>query len=183
MEVTRKDLETIIYGTQKGDSTIEIPGLAHIRVEPGMLVATDGRVLIVREVSHDAADRFEPFCVSVADIKGAIKANAELWETNGQAVELDPGDDFMARIGRKRVAKQDTVYPDWLRVLQKARKETRGAQIALFRPEVMMTALQGMKDIDVVEFRIWHKDRAVRLDGMTKDGRKVMSLVMPVVGE
>lgn len=181
MEVTRKDLETIIYGTLKEDSNTRPAGLEHVRVEPGMLVTTDGRVLIVREVPHDATDKFEPFCISVADIKGAIKANAELWKTNGQTVTLDPGDDFMARIGRKRVAKQDTTYPDWSKVLRRARKEKKGAQIASFRPEVMMKALQGMKDADVVEFRIWDKDNATRLDGMTKDGRKVMALVMPIV--
>lgn len=181
MEVTRKDLETIVYGTQKKDSTVQPAGLEYVRVEPGMLVTTDGRILIVREVAHDATDSFEPFCISVADIKGAIKANAELWGTNKQTVTLDPGDDFMARIGRKTVVKQDTTYPDWSRILRGARKETKGAQIASFRPEVIMAALQGMKDVGVVEFRIWDKDRAARLDGMTEDGQKVMALVMPLV--
>jgi hypothetical protein len=180
MEVTRVDLETIVYGVQK-EGEVKFTGLKYVRVEPGMLVATDGHVLIVREVPHDSDDQFEPFCISVADIKAAIKANAELWKTNGNFVKIDPGNDFMARIGRKSVAKQETSYPEWARVLKGARKETQGHQMAHFSPTVLMKALQGMRDSGVVELRIWKPDKAVRLDGMTEDGRKIMALAMPTI--
>jgi hypothetical protein len=85
----------------------------------------------------------------------------------------------MAGIGRKRVAKQDVSYPDWGRVIVK--KDKPGAKIASFNPEKLMRILKGMKDVSVVKMRIWDTSTAARLDGITEDGRKVMTLVMPIV--
>ena len=173
--MTQGDLETIIHGVGRGHSK---QALNYVRVEPGMLVATDGHILIVREVSHDGG-KFKPFCVSVDDVKGALRANAELWRTNGKSVKLDPGDDFMARIGCKTVAKQDASYPDWGRLIVK--KDKRGHQVAKFDPTKLMKVLQAMRDIECVEFRIWGTDEAARLDGVNASGRKVMALVMPLI--
>ncbi len=179
MEVTKKDLLTIIHGVATSDTT-EVPEvLRHVRIEPGRLVATDGRILIVREVLNELKKKFEPFCVSVPDIKGALKANAELWPDNGGFVPIDPGDEFMAKIGNKRVVKQDGEYVDWARVLVK--KDKPGQKTAKFGPELMMKALRGLRDAENAEFRIWDEKSAARLDAVTEDGRKVMILVMPIV--
>ena len=181
MEVTKKDLETIIYGTRKKEDDHPISGLMYVRVEPGKLVATNGKVLIVRELTKEIGENFEPFCISVADIRSAIRENAALWGSNGQAVHLDPGNDFMAKIGRSSVAKQDDAYPDWPKVMKGARKDIKGHKMSRFDPAVLMTALQGMKDVKVVELRNWDENKPIRIDGLTADGRKVLSLVMPIV--
>ncbi len=178
MEVTRKDLETVCFGVADTSMAGSSEGLLHVRVEPGRLVACNGRILIVREVVDDG-EPFEPFSVSVADIKGAIKANAALWKHNGDPVKIDTGSEFMANIGRKQVLKQDVTYPDWQTVLVKKNKPDH--KKARFNPELMMRALQGMKDVDVVELRVWDEKTPARLDGITKDGRKIMALVMPTI--
>jgi len=189
MKVTKKDLETIIYGVRgKALEThgtgkalkAQYPGLAHVRVEPGRLVATDGHVMIIREVEH-IGPKFEPFCISVADIKTAIKGNAEFWSNSGPGVVLDPGNDFLAKIGRKSVVKQDDKYVDWTVVVNHVSTKTGDFRQAKFNPEVLMRALQGMKDIAYVELRVWAEDKPVRLDGETADGRRVMAIAMPVV--
>jgi len=177
MEVTKQDLEAALFAAVgKSESYTGPEGLRYIRFEPGMIIACNGKILTIREVPHEGR-KFKPFQVSIDDVKGAIKANAELWSQNGRSVTLKPGDDFMAAIGRKRIAKQDATYPDWQRVLVK--KDKPNAKIACFDPEQMMRALKGMKDLERVKFRIWGEDGPVRIDGVTQDGRKVMSLVMP----
>jgi len=180
MEVTRSDLENVVYGVDKRGKPIH-SGTKHVRVEPGRLVATDGMVLIVRELEH-SGKKFEPFCVSVKDVRAALKdkTNHSVWESGG-TVQINSGNEFMAKIGHRVVAKQDTGYVKWEKILKGVRKTRKGAVMARFNPEVLMRALQGMKDADNVELRVWKDDEAVRLDGRAENGRQVMSLVMPLI--
>jgi hypothetical protein len=141
-------------------------------------VACDGRILIVREVCDELGADFEPFLVSVADIKRAVKANADLWRIKGEMATVSPGNDYMAKIGQQTVVKQDANFPDWTRVLIK--KDKKGHRLSRFKPTYLMKVMRGMKDIDNVDMRVWDASSAARLDGITEDGRKVMALIMPV---
>lgn len=180
MEVTKQDLETIIYGVKSNKLQHDTPGMEFVRVEPGMLISTNGRVLIVREVFCEEAETFEPFNISVADVKEAIKANKNTLNA-GLGVVLHQGDEFMAKIGVKKVAKQAESFPRWGQVPKKYRRNKKGAKRARFNPAVFMRALQGMKDCEFVDLRLWDPENAVRLDGKNVGGQKVVAFVMPLV--
>jgi len=175
MRVTRKDLETIVFGC--GTSGRSNLPLTHVRVEPNRLVACNGSVIIVRALQ--GSDDFKPFSISIDDVRAAIKANAGLWRPKDDTVEFSPGDEFMAKIGVKSVAKQDGSYPEWKRVMIK--RDAPNGFTALFAPEQMMRVLKGMKDIEFVEFTVWDKRSASRVDGETIDGRKVVAMIMPAI--
>lgn len=147
---------------------------------PDKVMVTDGCSLIIREVSNRSKDKFEPFCVKKKDVAKAVKENAgnddqELWVRTLEAIP------DVALIGEKMVQTSDQQIPRWERVTKKWGKRKRNGKKARFDPQVIVQALRGMQDCHPVELRVWSDEDAVRLDGKTSDGNRVVGFAMPIV--
>lgn len=69
MEIRKEDLAAIEAASNHVDAHAS---LKCVRVEPGRLVATDGRILVIRDVAmEDGEEQFEPFLLDGKAFKAA----------------------------------------------------------------------------------------------------------------
>lgn len=146
---------------------------------PDKVMVTDGYSLIIREVSNRSEDKFEPFCVEKKDVAKAVRENPGNDNRELRVRTLDMPD--VALIGEKMVQTSNQQIPQWERVTKRWGKRKRGAKKARFNPQVIVQTLRGMQDCHPVELRVWGEEDAVRLDGKTSDGRRVVGFAMPIV--
>jgi len=77
------------------------------------------------------------------------------------------------------LSKGDASYPEYGRVIPSENRE--GQRTALLDPANLIRILKAFKGIDSVRISILAEDKAIRLDGETPDGRKVVGVMMPLV--
>jgi len=143
-----------------------------VRVEPGRLVATDGRVLVTREVRKEEGEEdFAPYLLDRSAFK-SMKGGSLTAGPNGTAT-------FRGEKGvEMSIPKQEKTYPKWERVLPNL-EENPGITIML-SVEYLQKLLKAFKGVEKVNLTIVDGETAATLEGETSDGRKVLGLIMPM---
>lgn len=172
MKITKQDL-TLLCIADNGDERRNING---IRVEAEDLIATDGKVLArihKPQNGHGEPPPFEPFTMSMADIKRAKKATANrhtsLVVTEGAMVKLSAD----VPTGETIPLEPNTApYLEWRRVLKNSVLEFHGPP---FRVSFDAHTLRKMAEVvekydtrglpTTVTLEIYSRDEAVRFSG------------------
>jgi DNA polymerase III sliding clamp (beta) subunit (PCNA family) len=180
MEIRKEDL-SVVEAAAKNDIS---PVLRNVYVQPGSLVACDGRILVTRVVPMEKDEQpFEPFLVDARALKAAANGGGFLRAgENGKAV-------FLAATGNNgtlvpngtetTLEKGDSSYPEYGRVIPAENRE--GQRTALIDPAYMARLFKAFKGVESVRISILDEDSAIRFDGETPDGRKGVGARMPLV--
>jgi hypothetical protein len=158
-------------------------GLCHVRVEPGRLVATDGRMLSVREVRMEEGEApFEPFLLEPKAFKTAAGKGAYLYAGENGAAKVRSATVqhgvMHANGSETLITKAEGTFPDYTRVIP---AEERDGQVSvLVNPALLMKFLKTFDGIECVRLTVASAKEGVRVDGETPDGRKVLGVIMPM---
>ena len=179
MEIRGEDL-SVLEAVAKGS---EHQALNHILVKPGELVATDGKMLSVREVRMEEGEAtFEPFMLEPKAFKTAA----------GRGAYLYAGDNGTARVrsavercgsmhpngSETSITKTEGTFPDYSRVVP---AEERDGQVSvLVDPALLAKFLKTFNGIKEVRMSVIPGMNGIRFDGTTGDGRKVLGVIMPL---
>jgi DNA polymerase III sliding clamp (beta) subunit (PCNA family) len=179
LKITKDDV-AVAVAAAKEDTGLS---LTSVRVLPGRLVATDGRVLVLREVEMEEDEpHFEPFNVSAKALKDVARKGGFIRPgENGSAVILS-GTMSNGRLipngTETTIQKVEGSYPDYMRVLPDA---DRDEEVAVdLNPTILMRLLKAFKGVSLIKLRVVPKG-ALRLEGKSADGLTVLGAIMPIV--
>ena len=165
------------------------PSIMCVSFEPGFLVATDGRMLIRREVEMEEDEEiFEPFLMKAKDFKELVpkggflrskeKGELEFQHALQKRGQLEPID-VICRLPKEDEKKLPRPYPKYARAIPK--KEREGQTTAHLDRKLFVELMKSFDGCDDVTISICSKDDAIRFDGKTKDGRKIVGVLMPKI--
>ena len=132
---------------------------------------------------EEGEEPFEPFLLDAKPFKAAA----------GKGAFIRPGENGCVKIRaavqnngglipngtETTLAKDDASYPEYQRVIPPENRE--GQKTALLDPANLIRTLKAFKGVESVRISILAEDEAIRLDGKTPDGRKVVGVMMPLV--
>jgi hypothetical protein len=175
MKITPDDVKAVYYATR--DISSRYSTLKFVRLRPGEMAASNGHILIIREMPCDKeVDVFDECFLDPEKIAKVVKRPCLMDATDHFMIvftDLTTRETFT-------IPKEDAPgYP----LLEKAvpSKNRRGQNKALFDPEVLIAGLRAMKGAENVELRLVDDKSAIRLDGTLEDGSRALAVVMPVV--
>ena len=179
MEIRGEDL-SVLEAVAKGS---DHPALNHILVKPGELVATDGKMLSVREVRMEEGEAtFEPFLLDPKAFKTAAGRGAYLYAGDNGTAKVRSAVERCGSMhpngSETSITKTEGTFPDYSRVVPAEERE--GQKTALFDPALLVRLLKAFNGIKLVRLSVFSEEQAVRVDGETGDGRKVVGVIMPV---
>jgi DNA polymerase III sliding clamp (beta) subunit (PCNA family) len=158
--------------------------LNNVRIEPGRLIATDGRILVTRDVAMEEGEEpFEPFLLDAKALKAAASKGAFVRPGENGTVKIRAAtqkNGTLAPNGMETTLnREDCSYPEYGRVIP---SDTRkGHRTALLDPANLIRIIKAFKGCESVRISILAEDEAIRLDGELPDDRKVVGVLMPLV--
>jgi len=158
--------------------------LNNVRIEPGKLVATNGKMLSVREVRMEEGEAtFEPFLLEPKAFKTAAGKGGYLYAGDNGTAKVRSA---VVRCGRMHpngsetsITKTEGTFPLYERVIP---AEEREGQVSVtVDPALLAKFLRTFNGIKEVRMSVVPRDEGIRFDATTDDGRKVLGIIMPVV--
>lgn len=163
-----------------------------VRVEPGRMVATDGKMLSVREIrTEDEEKPFEPFLLEPKALK-TLAGNGAFLDAGGNGTvkirsanqKRDPRGRFTKELvdcGWETVMKKPSPglysYPAYDKVIP---PEADAVIRVKVDPQLLLRMMKTFDGVSSVTMGIRDGERAIRFDGKTDDGRKVLGVIMPL---
>ena len=179
MEIRGEDV-SVVEAVGKDDVHA---ALTNVRVEPGRLVATDGRMLVMRDVRMEEGEApFEAYLLEAKALKAAAGKGGYLYAGENGTARVRSGvvqHGVMHPNGTETmITKADGTYPEYSRVVPPEERE--GQKTAQFDPALLARLLKAFHGVGLVRLSILDGEHAVRVDGETGDGRKVVGVIMPM---
>ena len=158
--------------------------LTNVRIEPGRLIATDGRILVTRDVHMEEDEEpFDPFVLDGKALKAVASKGAFLRPGENGTVKIRAANQTNGTLvpngTETTLEKGDSSYPEYGRVIPSETRE--GQKTALIDPAYMARLFKAFKGVDSVRISILDEESAIRFDAETPDGRKIVGVQMPFV--
>jgi hypothetical protein len=190
MKIYKQDLAILGACGVQGHAPAQIQ---NVRVEHGKLVATDGRILSVREMGkEDAEADFKPFVLEPKALKTLAASGAFLDAGVNGTIKVRSAVQVRDRKGRFTSQLKDNgwettikkseeglyAYPDYSRVIP---GEEQAKIVVKLSPLFLERLMKTFAGVETVEMRVSDPENAIRFDGKMADGRKVLGVIMPCV--
>jgi DNA polymerase III sliding clamp (beta) subunit (PCNA family) len=190
MEIRKNDLSIL---NAVGDPKRYPHSISCVKIEPGRIVATDGRILVIRDTKMEEGEKpFKSVVVEPKVMRALAKTGAFLTVNDDGSLKIRSAnvvkknkldtkgelkaDDWETTIPKPKEGEQP--YPDYSRVVPEENRPGVSIELNVELLLKLIKSFEGAKTI-TMQVQVQDLEKAVRFDGETTDGRKVMGLIMP----